>query len=617
MSILGSNLTFKPQFFSLLGLLALFLPLHVAALEPLYLDSVQLNQNNQPYPITNQLTYYEDKDGSLSASHAFDDITLEWQTHGDEIPSFGITESVYWWRIKITNNIEDDEWMLVIGYPLLDKVDLHIQRDGFEDEREHISFGDHYLFDERQVSHRMFLHEMDIKKGDTYTIYIRIESKSPIQGPLAIWPKTLFFLDDQDNLMSQSFYYGGMLIMALFNLIIFIFVKDLSYFYYVSFVFFQAVFQAAIHGFGYQFLWPNSPNFQQVSTVFALNMSMAYAGLFFGRLLELRQRKPKAAKFILFLSIFLFLQALLIFFAPYIWSLRISIVTVSLLALSSIFIALPMSLQNIAEARLFVIGWGVMILGGWVLAMDKTGMIPPSIITENGFQLGSLIEVVLLSLAMANQINKERKKRFMAQEQALMIQRDANENLEHKVQERTQELELLNARLDEMSRTDALTGVLNRRAFEQIYRQETEFCHKNGIVLSILILDIDHFKKINDNYGHESGDECLRVVGQLLQDSVDGKHAYVTRYGGEEFVISMRGVDAKEAQNHAERIRQSVESSRFQTKTELLTATMSIGVASGVPNPNVGSGLLHYADEALYKAKNNGRNQVQIAELAA
>lgn len=615
MSILGLNLTFKPHFLSILGLLALFLPLHVAALEPLYLEPIQLNHSNQSYPITNQLTYYEDTDGSLSASHIFDDIMLEWQNHGDKIPSFGITESVYWWRIKIENNIDYDEWMLVIGYPLLDKVDLYIQKDGFEDDREHIRFGDHYPFSDRSVSHRMFLHEMDIKKGETYTIYIRIESKSPLQGPLEIWPKTLFFVDDQDNLMSQAFYYGGMLIMALFNLIIFVFVKDISYFYYVSFVFFQAVFQAAIHGVGYQFLWPNFPQFQQISTVFALDLSMAYAGLFFGRLLELKQRKPNASKLILFLSIFLFLQAFLIFFVPYIWSLRIAIFTVSLLAFSSIYIALPMSLQNIAEARLFIIGWGVMILGGWVLAMDKMGVIPQSIFTENGFQIGSLIEVVLLSLAMANQINKERKKRFLAQEHALTIQKDANENLEQKVQERTQELEFLNSRLDEMSKTDALTGVLNRRAFDDIYQQEMEFCYQNHIALSIFILDIDHFKSINDNYGHESGDECLRVVGQLLQDSVDGKHAYVTRYGGEEFVISMRGINAEEAKEHAERIRQSIENTSFQTKTHLLTATVSIGVASAVPDPNIG--LLHYADEALYKAKNSGRNQVRIAQLTA
>lgn len=586
--------------------------LSLVSQQALSLTPVQLSSIEQPYPITHQLEYLKDPEGQLTLEKILKTRSLQWQQHQDENPNFGITGDTYWWRFKVRNNLTYNDWMLAIHTPLLDWVDLYIQLDA-EEQITHHRFGDHFVFKERSISHQQFLTSLDIPKDKTATIYVRIQSESTIQGPIKIWPSKLFFTEDQAYIIRQGFYYGGMVIMALFNLIIFIMVKEKNYFYYATFVLFLTLFQAGIHGFGYQYLWPNFPWFQQISSILALNISMGFAGLFFHNLLLLNKRNWLASQWIRFISVFLIAQAFIILFAPYIWSLRISIISVSILAISSMFISIPLYFKNIVEAKFFIFGWAVMVIGGVLMALDRYGILPPNFITVNAFQIGSIIQVLLLSAAIANRLNTEKRQLLLAEQHALKVERDAKENLEKKVLERTQELEVLNAKLNALSKTDALTGILNRRAFDEIYQTETEYCKKHDIPLAILILDIDHFKDINDTYGHESGDECLRMVGKVLKEQLTDANNHVTRYGGEEFVIAMRNTSKQEAMNYAEVLRQAIENTSFQADGKSISATASIGVASGIPKLTSEAGLLFNADRALYKAKHNGRNQVQLS----
>ena len=172
-----------------------------------------------------------------------------------------------------------------------------------------------------------------------------------------------------------------------------------------------------------------------------------------------------------------------------------------------------------------------------MLAVSKLGIMPRSFLTEFMPQIGVALEVVLLSFALAYRINLERRKRHEAQEQALAIQQQANLTLEMRVQARTDELERANEQLKAISLTDGLTHVANRRRFDEKLNDEWRRAQRHGHPLSLLMLDLDHFKRVNDELGHLVGDDCLTAVAALCVAEVQRSGDLLARYGGEEFRI--------------------------------------------------------------------------------
>ena len=165
-------------------------------------------------------------------------------------------------------------------------------------------------------------------------------------------------------------------------------------------------------------------------------------------------------------------------------------------------------------------------------------------------------------------------------------------------------------RLYESAVLDALTGVHNRRDMDQRLRAELAFASRHQSPLSVLLLDIDHFKKVNDTMGHAAGDAALRALGERLQRSVRTEDI-VARYGGEEFAVIARGILAPGAWLLAERIRQTVAALRVPCEGAELSFTVSIGVVTTDSERSFANveGLLDAADRALYKAKADGRNR--------
>jgi diguanylate cyclase len=157
------------------------------------------------------------------------------------------------------------------------------------------------------------------------------------------------------------------------------------------------------------------------------------------------------------------------------------------------------------------------------------------------------------------------------------------------------------------ARTDALTDMPNRRAFDdELARRHAEFLRK-GDPLSVLLIDIDHFKQFNDEHGHLAGDFVLQGVGGVLKDSLRGMDT-VARFGGEELAMVLPDTNVRDAFLPAERSRKSVENGEFEYEGKILSVTVSCGLAQAMPDEPL-SGLLKRADEALYAAKAGGRNR--------
>lgn len=185
------------------------------------------------------------------------------------------------------------------------------------------------------------------------------------------------------------------------------------------------------------------------------------------------------------------------------------------------------------------------------------------------------------------------------------------------VLERTHQLEEANRALQRLSYLDGLTGIANRRRFEEVLDVEWRRARRVGVPLSLIMIDIDYFKAYNDAYGHQRGDDCLKQVAATLSNSVQRAGDLVARYGGEEFAVILPEIDANNAAEMAEMLREQIESLEIphETLSGDCVLTISVGVATIYPQKDLSTiSLLSAADQALYRAKFEGRNQVLISD---
>jgi len=177
------------------------------------------------------------------------------------------------------------------------------------------------------------------------------------------------------------------------------------------------------------------------------------------------------------------------------------------------------------------------------------------------------------------------------------------------------ELKSLHQRLEEArksSETCALTGLYNRRAFDSYLDRVVEFDGLTGVPVTLMLLDVDDFKHINDSYGHPAGDEALRALGRELSRVFLRKCDFVARYGGEEFAVVMRDTTERDAKSLADRLRDRVANMRVAGHPDL-SFTVSIGVTE-LRNGDDATSFLTRSDQALLRAKREGKNRSLVAE---
>jgi diguanylate cyclase (GGDEF)-like protein len=180
---------------------------------------------------------------------------------------------------------------------------------------------------------------------------------------------------------------------------------------------------------------------------------------------------------------------------------------------------------------------------------------------------------------------------------------------------KSEELAQLNEHLSAMASKDALSGLSNRRAFDEMLAREWERGRREEQPLSILFMDVDFFKRYNDTYGHEGGDHCLQAVAQAIRGAMQRPADLAARYGGEEFVVLLPDTDADGAAEVAARILQAVDERRLEHASSSVAphVTVSIGVTTQTPTPGQPlADALRQADQALYQAKENGRHGYRV-----
>lgn len=576
---------------------------------------VQLAPGTDSVSLSPYLRYHHDAgDG--------DDLAAAWQRVDlrgmrllpDGNDAFGFQRGTFWFHARVINrDPREPRWMLVQEYPLSDEVDVHVRyADGHI---VHHAGGDHRPFASRSVRYRHPNFSLDLPPGEPVDVLVRVRSQSSMQVPLQLYTPKAFTEVSRDAQLAIGLYYGIMLALFFYNLVLWLSLRDASYFWYLCHVTAFGLVLFTLNGLGFEYLWPGSSwmadHMVPISICLALVAMLQFSRTF----LELPRRWPRGNLLLLTLMGFFVLFGVASVWLP----LRISTPVASravLLGVVGIVIATVVVLRRgYAPARLLLLAWSMFLLGTAVFTLLAFGLLPKNFATEYGVQIGSALEMLLLSIALGHRYAALRNENQR-------ITAEANQKLERKVAQRTQEvrstllqLEEAHARLRDSSRRDGLTGLYNRAWFHEAFRDLARQARDDGAPLAVLMIDLDHFKSINDRYGHLVGDDCLRWAARRIGRTLRPHDALLARFGGEEFIVAIPGRDMAEAGRIGESIRHALGDEPCLSGDLRIRVTASIGVhvIEACAADSVDAALC-IADRALYAAKANGRDCVELAE---
>jgi two-component system, sensor histidine kinase LadS len=533
--------------------------------------------------------------------------------------SFGFTDSAYWLRVVLRNPADMPiAPLLEISNARISKVDLYTP-DAAGQYQVHQTGGD-LPFASRALPNRQLMFPLLLAPQAEQVLYLRVQSTIGLIVPATLWPKADFSLYARDDYAAQAWYFGMAAAMVLFNLMLFVALRDRIYLMYVAFVGCVALTIGSKSGLAAEFLWPEHLVWSNVSYYAFTSLSLASFLIFTRRMLNTPEVLPRVDRLMRFFIV-LHLLAPLAFSAALRQLARYSVYVFFVTALTVVGVTVWCLWRRKRAAYFYASAFALVVAGSVITLMRTVGLVPTNVFTINALQFGSSMEMLLLAFALADRFNLLRREKLQAQQQLLATQdqlvhtlQASERTLALRVEERTQQLQALNDKLEALSMVDGLTGIANRRQFDHVLQTEWQRMQRAQQPLALVMLDVDWFKRYNDHYGHPAGDQCLREVATAIA-AVGRGSDMVARYGGEEFVLVAPATDAEQALALAQRACAAVQVLALpHAGSDFGHVTLSCGVAAVVPQPGQDSAqLLRAADAALYRAKHQGRNQAVAA----
>ena len=380
------------------------------------LESIIIEDQLAEIPLTGKLWYLEDaaKQWNLDEVQS-SELASSWLLNSQDTPAFGYTNSAYWFRFRAQNPSSDSKHLLLeIAYPLLDSIKVfEVWSNG---DVKSWTGGDERPFAQRLVQHRNFLYPLNLDGSTALGVYLCISSSSSLQVPVSLWDAQAYWLHDAAIMQWQSAYYGLMLAMLFYNLFLYFAVRDRAYFFYVAFVASFVGFQLTLHGSGYQYLWPEYPWLNEKAPVLSISATVFFGVLFLVDLLQLKTQAPLLRRYFYWIAAAAFIYGVAALFVPYSSSIMIFVGLSVLVSPFSLATGIFIWRRGYRPARYFTIACGSFLVGAVAFALSKYGFLPRNFFTENGIQLGSALEVVLLSFALADRINIVRQEKEDAEQ---------------------------------------------------------------------------------------------------------------------------------------------------------------------------------------------------------
>ncbi len=407
-------------------------------------------------------------------------------------------------------------------------------------------------------------------------LYLRAQTPDPLLLPLSLLSERDLAAKEAAVHYAYGALFGFLLALIIYNFMLYFGLRQRIHLYYALYVLCFIVMNVNYTGHGFAYFWPERPDIQRFVIVASIVAYAASGLLFASSFLELSTNAPRLHRWVNgFVVAGLLMMVLCIVLANQLAAVLLAFSYLSTVTAIMVALGVFAVLTKRGAGAYFLAGTLFGMLGAAATTTSVWGAIPYNMLTYHGIEFGIVIEATLLALALARQVSYAQNARQKA------------EYLAHH---------------------DPLTGLYNRRAFFDMSRATWSQVHRNPRPLSVLILDIDHFKRVNDLQGHDTGDKLLTSVSNLLTATCRTGDI-LARWGGEEFVILLPDTDLNQARAFAERVRQIIEEAKHETPQGNIRCTASIGVADYVDDVTLDA-LIARADVRLYEAKNAGRNRV-------
>jgi diguanylate cyclase (GGDEF)-like protein len=487
---------------------------------------------------------------------------------------FGFNNKVFWIKADIKNTSSKVNTMILeLEHPSLDYIDIY-------QKISHTLILKKKLGDLRPYDSSMFIpnpsYKFNLKPHERKIFFIKIKTQGTMNIGINIQDRDTYIRASNTQIRWLTFYIGAVFIMILYNFIIFIIIKNISFLFYVLFHAFYLLFTLTLAGITFELLWPNNPEINLYIIPISIPLVGIFSILFFITFLNIKTYAYKLYLFLLFSIIACIITLLSVFIFNYHSILIVESILSFMIAITLFIgsISLYLYKKNI-NALLYFIAWNFTTLGIIIAHLSNIGIIPSFFLTSFSAQIGSFFEVLLLSIALAYYYTNLKKSH--------------------------DKLSNINKKLEYLSNTDILTQCYNRRYFYSHVQQLLPNISQNNFFL--LMLDLDYFKKVNDTFGHEIGDKVLYAVAQICIQRIADNHIFA-RLGGEEFVLFVPHSNKKDITHLAKQLLHSISHIKIESVPNL-TLSVSIGISQNEKHLNL---LLSHADKALYYAKNAGRN---------
>lgn len=478
----------------------------------------------------------------------------------------------------------------------------------------------------RDHAYRRMLFKLPELSNEPLTLYFRSLDPAGNSFPLKIWQLGDLEQHASNENIGFGLIYGVILALLLYNLFILIALRDKAYFWYVMATACVLIFILSMTGHGFQYLWPDSAvpfwldriTLPSLWGIFVMRFTQELLYTRRGLIWPHRLLNAGCVLYVIAIVINAFGYraegALMIAVTP--------IVTVP----TALFSAGVRCYQGFIPARFYLLGYGAVLASTVVLVMRAAGLIEPSNFTAYLFPLSVAAETILFSFALAYRIQMLKLEKAEALQQAdrektarlALFQANADE-LQGAVAQRTAELAAANTRLQQREQElehaafhDSLTELPNRRYLVERCESALGNAARHNESVALMLIDLDHFKPINDRFGHDAGDLMLQAIAKRLRVHVRSGDT-VARLGGDEFAVLICGADAEQ---HSREIAERLLAELAQPVlygAERLIVTISIGGALYPQHAQQFAGLYKSADEALYKVKARGRSGSSIS----
>ena len=385
---------------------------------PLLATAVDFDDSTRSLPLGRVMQVFEDRDGNASiAQVSAPSFGEHFRTHQTDVLNAGYSTSVFWIRLDLRYtalpSAAPRSWLLELAYPPLDHLELYLP-DSSGTFRLAQRTGDALPYASRQIEQNNYLFELPFSPGQTTTAYLRLHSQGSVQAPLTLWSTEAYLEAQPTRLYVLGLIYGVLLGMLVYNLFIYLSVRDTSYLYYILYIASFGLYQVSVNGAAVAYFWPDSPWWANAATPLFIGASGLFGCQFARSFLQMARHSRAFDGLLKVLMACGGVVMLLSLISSYGIALRLATALALLFTVTIFAAGVYAWRRGLRVARYFIIAWTAFLLGGLVNTLMVLGYLPNVFLTMYASQIGSALEVCLLSLALADRINSMRDQQAQA-----------------------------------------------------------------------------------------------------------------------------------------------------------------------------------------------------------